>query len=300
MPCPIPKLLLLSVCAARLPAAAETPAIRMSAPTIAWVLSSDGFELIQIAGVPESPRAGQRISLPSVALRAWSSPDAQSAVLRLEDGLYLQRSAGKLERVAELEKDAVASLEWDRLSAGFAACWAQMCQSRVADGALVEQWAVDPGSRIIAYSVQGGAVTASESGSVWRYNRVQIPLEIIPTVAALRPGADELWTVDREGRLTGRDRAGRRTGEGEMISGAIGLVGSLDGASFFAINADREAAFYSVALGRTDRFTLDGDVDGAWAAPGPFAVRLHESAKRPVAIWEGDSGITGWMPGVGR
>ena len=32
------------------------------------------------------------------------------------------------------------------------------------------------------------------------------------------------------------------------------------------------------------------------SAAGRFTVRLHDSAKRAIAIWNGDSGITGWVP----
>jgi len=196
----------------------------------------------------------------------------------------------------ELEKGAEVSLIWDRASAGFAACWADKCQSRTASGGEAEQWAIANGSRLKAFSVIAGAVTVSDSGAVWRHRGEVIPLDTLPAAAAFRAGTEELWTVDAEGRLTGRDSQGRRTGEGELVASAIGLVSSADGSRFFAVNAEREIATYTIVSGQTERLSVDDPVDGAWPIPGQFAIRLHESAKRPIAIWDGESGTTGWMP----
>ena len=292
----IAKLLLILAGVPCLPLAAQAPAIRISAPTLGWVLSSDGTQLIEIAGVPESPRAGRAVALSAVARHAWSSPDAAAVALRLDDGLYLVRSGGQLELLTEIEKGAAVSLVWDRASAGFAACWADKCQARTVTGGEAEQWEIAIGSRLIAFSQNAGAVTVSDSAADWRHRGEVIHLDAIPVAAAFRAGTDELWTVDAEGRLTGRDRQGRRTGEGEMVPGAIGLVSSADGSRFFSVNSEREFATYAVASGQTERLSVDDPVDGAWPAPGSFAIRLHESAKRPIAIWDGDSGVTGWMP----
>jgi hypothetical protein len=185
---------------------------------------------------------------------------------------------------------------WDRSSAGFAACWADKCQTRAADGAVREQWEVAAGTRALAFSVSAGLLTATAESADWRHAGELIHLDTPPAAAAFRAGTQELWLVDADGRLIGRDEQGRRAGEGELVPRAIGLVGSLDGKHFFAVNADREAAVYSLEALQSERLTIEDAVEGAWAAPGLFAIRLHESAKRPIAIWEGVTGTTGWMP----
>jgi hypothetical protein len=196
----------------------------------------------------------------------------------------------------EVAADIDLTVVWDRSSAGFATCWADKCQTRTADGAVREQWEVAAGSRAIAFSVSAGLVTATAESADWRHAGELIHLDAPPAAAAFRAGTQELWIVDADGHLIGRDEQGRRAGEGELVPGAIGLVGSLDGKYFFAVNADREAAVYSLEASQSERLTIEDAVEGAWAAPGPFAVRLHESAKRPIAIWEGATGTTGWMP----
>jgi len=102
--------------------AAESPGIRLSSPTLGWVLASDGSQLIEIAGIAASPRAGRAIDLPSAARRFWTSPDANAVILRLDTGIFLLRSGDQLEQVAE---GIAVTAVWDRASTGFALCWAE-------------------------------------------------------------------------------------------------------------------------------------------------------------------------------
>lgn len=87
-----------------------------------WVLASDGSQLIEIAGIAASPRAGRAIDLPSAARRFWTSPDANAVILRLDTGIFLLRSGDQLEQVAE---GIAVTAVWDRASTGFALCWAE-------------------------------------------------------------------------------------------------------------------------------------------------------------------------------
>ena len=273
--------------------AAESPGIRLSSPTIGWVLASDGLQLIEIAGIAASPRAGRAVALPSAARRFWTSPDANAVILRLDNGIFL---LGSGEQLAELSEDFEVTAVWDRSSTGFAICWAEKCEARAANGAIRHQWKVSSGSRVIAYSAEAGLVTASAEDADWHYGGELIHLDAVPAAAAFRSGTKELWLLNPDGRISGQDRQGRRLGEGELVAGALGLVGSLDGKAFFAVNAEGEAAVYSLESAQTVRVAIGNSVEGVWPAPGLFAVRLHESAKRPIAIWNGETGITGWMP----
>ena len=280
--------------------AAESTGIRLSSPTLGWVLASDGSQLIEIAGIAESPRAGRTVALPSAARRSWTSPDANSVILRLDTGIFLIRSGEQLEQLAEfpseLPRDIEVAAVWDRSSAGFAICWAEKCEARAANGAIRDQWKISSGSRAIAFSVEAGLVTANAEDAGWHYGGELIQLDAVPAAAAFRAGTKELWLLHLDGRISGQDRQGRRLGEGGLVAGALGLIGSLDGKAFFAVNAEGEAAVYSLESAQTVRVAIEESVEGVWPAPGLFAIRLHESAKRPITIWNGETGITGWMP----
>jgi hypothetical protein len=283
-----------------LPIAAEPPSPRLSAPAIGWVLAADGSQVIEIAGIAESPRAGRSVALPSAARRTWNSPDADTILIRLDTGLYLISSN---ERPEHLPRQLIAipaetdvTVAWDRASAGFAICWVETCQARSTAGAIREQWEVSPGSRPIAFSVDAGLVTATLESAVWRVGSQVIHLEAIPAAAAFRAGTRELWLLDLAGHLAGQDRQGRLTGEGNLIPNAAGLVGSLDGKAFFSANTEGAAAVLSLESAQTERLSIEDSVEGVWPAPGLFAIRLHESAKRSIAIWNGQTGVIGWMP----
>ena len=292
----IARLLLILAAVPSLAPAADSSGIRLSAPAIGWILAPDGSQLIEITGIISSPRAGRAIALPSAARRSWASPDSNSVLLRLDEGLFLFRSSEQLEQLAEIPAGISVAAAWDRSSTGFAICWAEICQARAANGAIREQWPVAGGLRVVAFSMEEGLVTATPDGADWRAGSELIHLESIPAAAAFRPGTQELWLLDNNGRLAGRDRQGRRTGEGESVAAAIGLIGSADGKAFFASNADGEAAVFSVESSQSERLAIEDTVEGMWPAPGLFAIRLHESAKRPIAIWNGETRITGWMP----
>ncbi len=290
------KLLLILAALPGLIPAAESAGIRLSAPALGWILASDGAQLIEIAGIAASPRAGRAVALPSPARRVWASPDSNAVLLRLDAGLFLLRANEQLEQLAEIPLDVDVTAAWDRSSAGFAICWAEICQARALNGPIRDQWPFTAGARVVAFSMEAGLLTATAQSAEWRNAAELIPLDTIPAAAAFRPGTQELWLLDADGRLAGRDRQGRRTGEGESVANALGLISSADGKAFFAANADGAAAVFSVASSQSERFAIEESVEGVWPAPGLFAIRLHESAKRPIAIWNGETGITGWMP----
>jgi hypothetical protein len=198
--------------------------------------------------------------------------------------------------LTELAPEVDATAAWDRASAGFALCWADICQGHGANGAIRSRWEVPAASRAVAFSAEAGLVSATPDSAVWRSETDNTPLDVLPAAAAFRADTQELWLVDAAGRLTGRDRQGRRTGEGDLVETPLGLISSANGKSFFAANAEGAAATYSIDAAQTTRMNLEDTVEGVWAAPGQFAVRLHESAKRPIAIWNGETGTTGWMP----
>ncbi|MBL8237545.1 MAG: hypothetical protein JNM66_09015 [Bryobacterales bacterium] len=289
-------LVLVSGLSSALTLAAESPAVRFSSPSMGWILAADGSQAIEITGVADSPRAGRAVALPSAARRSWVAPDATAAVLRLDSGLFLLRSSDVLELLAPLDPGIAVSVAWDRASAGFALCWAESCESRAADGAIRAQWDVPSASRALAFSVADGLVVATADTAFWYSTNETVALQTLPVAAAFRSGPRELWSVDAAGNLLGQDMQGRRTGEAELVANPLGLVGSLDGGTFFAANAEGEAAIFTFDAARTEKWNVEDTVEGAWAAPGVLAVRLHESAKRPVAIWNSETRTTGWMP----
>lgn len=275
---------------------AEAPGIRLSPPTLGWILAPDGSQIVEITGVTDSPRAGRALSLPAAARRAWTSPDAAAVLLQLDTGLFLVRSNEQGELLTDLPAGAEVSAAWDRASTGFAACWETNCEARSANGAVRSRWEVAASTRAIAYSDESGLLTGTPESAEWRRGADVIRLDAMPVAAAFRAGTQEIWLLDAGGHLSGQDARGRRVGEGELVAAAVGLAGSLDGKSFFAANADGAAAVFSMESGQSEHFVIEDTVEGVWAAPGLFAARLHESAKRPVAIWNGESGTTGWMP----
>lgn len=278
--------------------AAESPDIRISAPSLGWILAADGSQALEITGVTESPRAGRAVALAGVARRAWASPDATVTVLQTGTGLEILRGSVPAEGLFELPTGSVATVAWDRASAGFAVCWDTDCEARGANGAMRARWEVAAGARLLAYSADNGMVLATGESAEWRRESSVITLDAIPAAAAFRPGTSELWLLDAAGQLTGIDPQRRPIGNAELVPNALGLVASLDGKSFFAANAEGATAATNLETLQTEKFNLEDSVEGLWPAAGRFTVRLHDSAKRAIAIWNGDSGITGWVPAL--
>lgn len=245
--------------------AADPPAIRVSAPTlVGWVTVQDGSQIIEIAGIAESPRAGRTVALPSAARRFWASPDGKAVLVRLDTGLFLLKSNDQVELLVEISPDSDVTAAWDRSSAGFAICWAEICQARAADGAIRAQWEVPAGSHVAAFSVDAGLVTATGGGGEWRGGSGVIHLNAAPAAAAFRSGTRELWLHDETGHLIGQDQQGRRIGEGELVPNALGLVSSLDGKSFFSANVEGAAAVFSLDSFQTERLSVPDTVEGVW------------------------------------
>ena len=275
---------------------AQTPGIRLSAPSLGWILAANGSQLVEITGLSMSPRTGRSLPLPSPGRRLWVAPDSSSAVVRLDTGLFLLRSDSSLQALQDLTADVETVALWDRSSAGFALCWQSACESREANGAIRSRWDLPAGHRPLAFSLEHGLVAANSDSALWLRLSDSTPLDAVPAAAAFRPHTIELWLLDSSGRLSGRDFQGRRTGEAQLVPNALGLVASQDGAAFFAANAAGAAAVASLATSQTEQFAVEDSVEGVWAAPGLFAIRLHASAKRPIGFWNGETGLTGWMP----
>ena len=144
----IARLLLILAAVPSLAPAADSSGIRLTAPAIGWILAPDGSQLIEITGIISSPRAGRAIALPSAARRSWASPDSNSVLLRLDEGLFF-RSSEQLAQLAEIPAGISVAAAWDRSSTGFAICWAEICQARAANGAIREQWPVAGGLRVV-------------------------------------------------------------------------------------------------------------------------------------------------------
>lgn len=275
--------------------AADSSGVRISAPALGWLLSPDGSQLIQLTGVAESPRAGATIALENPARAAWASPDASAIVLKFDSGLALLRSGGPVEPLPGAPIAAHAAV-WDRASAGFALCSQDSCLAFDNAGAIRSRWEVASGSRPLAYSADHGLVTVSADGADWHQANQSIRLDSLPAAAAFRPGTAELWFIDAAGTLSQQDAQGLRRALPDLVPNAVGIVAALDGKSIFAVNAEGAAASASLDTLQAERFSLEDTVEGAWPAPGAFAIRLHESAKRPVAIWNGETGLTGRAP----
>lgn len=302
--------MLSSICSFRSPRRIATPLLglalisalssaadlRVSAPGLGWVLSPDGTQMIAITGVPDSPRAGEAIPLPGLARQLWSAPDASAVLVRLDAGLFLIRPGQDPVELAAIAPDLGVSAAWDRSSAGFAACWQVACRAFDKEGAPGPESESGPGERLLAYSATAGLVTVNGESALWRRGESARTLDFVPTAAAFVPGSGELWVVGDAGRILALSAEGARRELPESVAGPIALVASLDGMSVFTVNGAGEAAVFTAATGELARFTLEGTVEGAWPAPGLFNVRLHESAKRPLAIFNGDSGLAGWAP----
>ncbi len=285
---------------ALIPALVSAADLRVSAPGLGWLLSPDGRQVIAITGVPESPRAGDAIPLPGLARQLWSAPDASAALIRLDEGLYLLRPGLDPAELAAVSADAAVSAAWDRASAGFAACWADSCRAFDRAGLPGAETAAAPGVRLLAYSASAGLLTVEGDAALWRAGGSTRPLDAVPAAAAFLPGASELWFLDPAGRLAALSAQGARRDLPETVDSPIALVASADGQSVFVVNATGEAAVLGVASGAVTRHTLEETVEGAWPAPGNFNVRLHESAKRPLAIFNGETGLAGWAPAAAR
>ena len=278
--------------------AAEGPDIRISAPSLGWILAADGSQAIEITGITDSPRTGRAVALADIARRAWASPDATAVVLQTGMGIALLRGNEQAENLLALPAGSAASIAWDRASAGFAVCWDTFCEARGANGAMRARWEVAGGTRILAYSADNGLLLATAESAEWRRESTAVTLDAIPAAAAFRPGTSELWLLDAAGQLTGIDPQRRPVGAAELVPNALGLVASLDGKSFFAANAEGATATTNLETLQTEKSNLEDSVEGLWPAAGRFTVRLHDSAKRAIAIWNGDSGITGWVPAL--
>ena len=275
--------------------AADSSGVRISAPALGWLLSPDGSQLIQMTGVAESPRTGATIALESPARAAWAAPDASAILLKLDTGLALLHPGGQLEPVPGVPP-SVHSAIWDRSSAGFAVCWQAVCQAFDPSGAIRSRWEVASAARPLAFSAELGLVTLSPDGADWHQAGRSIRLDSLPAAAAFRPGTGELWFIDAAGTLSQQDSQGLRRALPDLVPSAIGLVAALDGKSIFAVNAEGAAATANLDTLQADRFSVEDSVEGAWPAPGAFAIRLHESAKRPISIWNGETGLTGRAP----
>lgn len=294
----IAKSILPLAATAGLAIAAETPDIRISAPSLGWVSTSDASQGIEIVGVTESPRTGRSIVLPAAVRRLWASPDSGVLLVQTSSSLTLLRTTGQADPLFEVTPTSSLSVAWDRSSDGFAACWETSCEARDANGAIRSRWDVPAGARAMAYSATAGLLIATADSAEWRTTAESVRLDAIPAAAVFRPGTNELWVLDAEGHLTGRDIQGRNTGSAELIAGAIGLVASLDGKAFFAATAEGAAAVANLETQQTEQLTLEDTVEGVWPASGRFNIRLHDSAKRAIGIWNGDTKTTGWVPAL--
>jgi hypothetical protein len=284
------------------PTWAAPPPARISVPALGWVLSPDGTQIMEIAGLPSSPRPGRSLALPSPARAAWSAPDGLSALLRLDDAFYLalpdQPEPLLLLSVPVPEQPAHPSAAWDRGSQGFAICYGEQCLEFDRAGALRGTMAAAEGAQLLAYSRQSGLVTRNGDALAWLRDSASLTLDIPAAAAAFRPGHQELWVLDHAGQLYSFDAAGSRSEMGEFLPAAAGLVASADGSSFFAAAYSGAAARFAVDTRSVTAHQLEDSVDGVWPAPGEFAVRLHDSPKRPIAIWNGDSGTAAASPAL--
>lgn len=274
---------------------AETPEVRITAPSLGWVLSPDGNQITEIAGVASSPRAGRDRALPGAARRSWASPDATAVLVQTENGIILIREAGEPLAILELSGPAEFSAAWDRAAAGFALCGPESCQAYDAAGAIRSSWEIEAGSRALAFSAGAGVVVASSSAVQWLRADGRTTIDGAPVAAAFRPGTEEAWFLDAAGHLFGQDFQGRRTGEAQLMENPLGLVASRDGKAFFAAS-EKAAAVFLIESASAESVDVGAPIEGVWATPGAFSVRLHDSAKRPIAIWDGESGLLGWMP----
>lgn len=275
---------------------AERPGPRLSPPPLGWVLSPDGTQAIEITGVVSSPRPGAAIALPAAASRLWSSPDGRSAIAATDSALFWVRSANEPVALMASEPASSASVAWDRNSEGFAVCVGVRCESRSASGELLEARELETGRTLLAFSATHGWVMDAPGGAYWQSGDIGLSLGSSVIAAQFRPRTRELWTLDQDGTLTGRTAEGGVAGQSNLLRDALGLAVSADGTSFLAVDAEGAAAVFDLRTGLTRAFRLETPPAGVWIASGSFAVRLHDSLKRPIAFWDGETGITGISP----
>lgn len=267
-------------------------AARIAAPALGWLLSPDGSEVIGITGVIDSPRDGQSYKLPAVASRIWVSPDASALVARMADELWLISPGSSSRQLGAA--DSAVSVAWDRGGNGFVICQPERCAEHAASGAVRGSFAVAGTVNVLAYSAGAGVIYAVDSTATWHRASGDVAVGEA-AAAAFRPGSQELWVLSTDGKLAGLDSNGASIGSAELVTGAVGLAMSADGAALVAASGS-EAAVFDIRNAQVNRIPVEGGVEGLWLAPGNFAVRLHESAKRPVAFWNGETGALGWMP----
>ncbi|HEU0123651.1 MAG TPA: hypothetical protein VFQ91_24180 [Bryobacteraceae bacterium] len=266
---------------------------RLASPVLGWVLTAGGTRAMEIAGIAESPRTGSEVVLPAAAQHLWSAPDAHAALVQAGEGLHLLRSGAEPERIAEIPAGTDVSAAWDRGSSAVVACWATVCR---AWGSVDTRWEAPAGAVVLAYSVEAGLAIAVGDQAEWRNGNGVVALPVRPLAAAFRPGTQELWTAGPAGGLTMWTSEGSRTVEAGAVPEPVGLAMAADGSALFIVNAEGLGAKYGIASQQTESVEVGDAVEGVWPAPGAFAVRLHDSAKRAIAIWNGETGQTTWMP----
>jgi len=267
-------------------------AARISAPALGWLLSPDGSEVIGITGVVDSPRDGHAFKLPEVASRIWVSPDASALVALTAKELWLIVPGSSARQLSAAESSV--SVAWDRSGNGFLVCQSDHCAEHSASGAVRGGFDTSGAASVLAYSESAGALYVRDGVATWHRASGDVAVGEA-AAAAFRPGAQELWVLSPNGRLSGFDANGSSAGSADLIADAIGLAVSADGNTLVAVNASSGSVF-DLRTAEVNRLAFAEGVDGLWLAPGNFAVRLHESSKRPVAFWNGETGALGWMP----
>jgi hypothetical protein len=267
-------------------------AARVSAPALGWLLSPDGTGIISITGIADSPRDGQNYPLPATASKIWTSPDASAIIAQSVDGLWLITPGVSSRQFAAI--DTAVSVAWDRSGSGFVVCQPDRCAEYSAAGAVRGGFETAGAADVLAYSASAGTLYDIDGAATWHRSSGDTPLGEVASGAFLS-ASKELWTLGADGRLTGRDANGAVVGSAELVTDALGLVVSADGNTLIAANAST-AAVYEIRNAEVTRFAVESGIEGVWLAPGNFTVRLHESAKRPVAFWNGETGALGWMP----
>lgn len=267
-------------------------AARISAPALGWLLSPDGTEVISITGIVDSPRDGLSYRLPGVASKIWASPDASAIVANSGEGLWLITPGTSSRQFASSEGSISAA--WDRAGNGFVVCQTDRCTEYSSSGAVRGGFETSGAADVLAYSAIAGTLYRVDTAAIWHRASGDTPLGEV-AAGAFRSGAQELWTIAFDGRLTGRDANGAVVGSAELVANAVGLVVSADGNSLIAANSSTGAVF-EIRNSEVNRFAVESGIEGVWLAPGNLSVRLHESAKRPVAFWNGETGALGWMP----
>lgn len=267
---------------------AQNASVRISAPALGWVLSHDGSQVIAITGVTESPRDGEAISLPGAASRIWGSPQGDRFVAALPDGTWLFAPATAPQRILETEAGAAV---WSRNGDVVAACLGESCQVFERAGSHRFNLSLPEGATLAALQPEGGFAFRTAEGIGIRAGATE---EFHPNAVAIAftPDGSGAWVLNKEGVLAGP------AGPAEFLRNAVGMVIALDGSALIAVAADGSAAAFDPPTRNVRHFALEAGVDGVWPAPGNWNVRLHDSAKRPIAFWSGETSAFSWMPEV--